>query len=97
MGTDEVVLKAPLNQTTFGWAPDGRYRLTAAAVDGRAGAFTVGTVTALFQTRARQPAVVPYDVSSDGQRFLIVEDAGDQQAVAPITLLTNWPALLRKP
>ncbi len=36
-----------------------------------------------------------YDVSRDGQRFLH-SVAAEQAAATPITLVTNWPALLRK-
>ena len=35
-----------------------------------------------------------YDVSPDGQRFL-VNTLADEDAAAPITLVVNWPALLR--
>ena len=39
--------------------------------------------------------VRPYDVSSDGQKFLIwraIDDSGD----APITVVLNWWAALKK-
>jgi hypothetical protein len=35
-----------------------------------------------------------YDVTPDGQRFLINRIV--EQAVQPITLVVNWPALLKK-
>ncbi len=34
---------------------------------------------------------IPYDVSADGQRFLV--QAPPQQA-APLTVIVNWPALV---
>jgi len=36
-----------------------------------------------------------YDVSSDGQRFL-VNTLAEETASAPITLVVNWTALLKK-
>jgi Tol biopolymer transport system component/predicted Ser/Thr protein kinase len=36
----------------------------------------------------------PYDVAPDGQRFL-VRAAPQQQAAQPLTLIVNWPALLK--
>jgi hypothetical protein len=35
-----------------------------------------------------------YDIAPDGQRFLIPGPA--QQAPEPLTLIVNWPALLKK-
>lgn len=36
-----------------------------------------------------------YDVSADGQRFL-VNTVVDEGTSGPITLVVNWPALLKK-
>jgi hypothetical protein len=36
-----------------------------------------------------------YDVSPDGRRFL-VNTLVEEAAPAPITLVVNWPALLKK-
>ena len=36
-----------------------------------------------------------YDVSPDGQRFLVNVRVGPR--IAPITVMVNWPALLKKP
>jgi Tol biopolymer transport system component len=82
------------------WAVDGRemfymtpdYTLMSASVSVSGGVIHVGTPRVLFATRAKR-LFFPYDVSADGQRFLInamPEDAG----AAPLTLLVNWPALL---
>jgi eukaryotic-like serine/threonine-protein kinase len=38
--------------------------------------------------------VAPYDVAPDGQRFLI--PGTPQKAAQPLTLIVNWPALLKK-
>ncbi len=52
---------------------------------------TTGTPHALFQTRAR--GFWPSDVSKDGETFL-VNTLVEEAALAPLTLISNWPALL---
>jgi hypothetical protein len=87
------------------WRSDGReifylapdQKLMAAAVSGAGSAFEVGAVKPLFEAPALR---IPnqgsmYDVSLDGQRFL-VNTLAEQAAAAPITLVVNWPALLKK-
>jgi hypothetical protein len=37
----------------------------------------------------------PYDTASDGQRFL-VRAVPQQQASQPLTVIVNWPALLKQ-
>lgn len=37
-----------------------------------------------------------YDVSPDGQRFLIATAAGDTPEISPIHLILNWPELLKR-
>jgi eukaryotic-like serine/threonine-protein kinase len=84
------------------WRRDGREifylspdsRLMSASVDGRASAFEVGMVQPLFDTRARTTRRYMYDVSPDGQRFLINTDA--ETALQPVTLVVNWTAALKK-
>jgi Tol biopolymer transport system component len=76
----------------FYLAPDNK--LMAAAVDGKAGTFEVGVVKPLFQTRVTGSRY-EYDVSADGQRFLI-NTAPVQAASAPITVVLNWTAGLKK-
>ncbi|MBI3048539.1 MAG: hypothetical protein HYY76_09555 [Acidobacteria bacterium] len=66
----------------------------ATAVSGQGSALEVGAVRPLFETRAGTPRL-PYDVSPDGQRFL-VNTLPEEAAPAPITIVVNWPALLRK-
>jgi len=68
--------------------------LVSAAVNGAGSAFEVGAVQPLFATRAGGPGSV-YDVSPDGQRFL-VNTLMEETAAEPITLVVNWPALLKK-
>jgi hypothetical protein len=38
-----------------------------------------------------------YDVSPDGQRFLVNVVDKAQPAALPITVVVNWPALLKRP
>ena len=85
------------------WRRDGREiyylapnnRLMAAPVSGEGSAFQVGVVQSLFEARPR-PGVLarPYDVSADGQRLLV--NTLVQEASAPITLVVNWTAALKK-
>jgi Tol biopolymer transport system component len=75
-------------------------RLMAAAVNGGASAFEVGDVRPLFDTRRASPTLFGgpawmYDISPDGQRFL-VNTLAEEAASVPITLVVNWPALLKK-
>jgi hypothetical protein len=67
----------------------------AAAVNGKGSSFEVGAVTPLFQTTAFLGARWPYDVSADGQRFLI-NTLPEQVGSAPITVVVNWMAGMRK-
>jgi eukaryotic-like serine/threonine-protein kinase len=57
-------------------------------------AFRVGTAQALFPTRPRAIGGV-YDVSSDGQKFLVAK-LTSEEASQPIALVLNWTAELRK-
>jgi hypothetical protein len=81
----------------FYFGPDNT--LMAAATNGEGTAFRVGAVRGLFATRTNiaTPTNPPsfYNVSPDGQRFL-VNTLAEEAAPAPITLVVNWPALLKK-
>jgi hypothetical protein len=78
----------------FYLAPDNK--LMAVVVNGQGSGFEVGALRPLFDTRApRINLRSAYDVSPDGQRFL-VNTLADGTASAPITLVVNWPALLKK-
>jgi eukaryotic-like serine/threonine-protein kinase len=61
--------------------------------------FEAGTPVALFQTRAREPISAEefftYDVTSDGQRFLINSDAGEK-TFTPVEIVLNWTGGLKK-
>ncbi|MDO8795816.1 MAG: protein kinase [Vicinamibacterales bacterium] len=91
------------------WRRDGKElfylsadnKLMAATVNGQGSAFEVGAVHALFEVHRRLAGYLGYgagsnyDVSPDGQRFL-VNAAVSGQTTAPITLIVNWTAALKK-
>lgn len=61
--------------------------------------FAAGAPVALFQTHRRQPIssqdVFSYDVTRDGQKF-IVSTKVDEGKAAPLTVLLNWSSGLEK-
>ncbi|MGA7928008.1 MAG: protein kinase [Candidatus Sulfotelmatobacter sp.] len=61
--------------------------------------FVAGSPQALFQTRAREPVsseeFFTYDVSADGQRFLINSDLPEKNP-PPVDIVLNWTAELKK-
>jgi serine/threonine protein kinase len=63
------------------------------------GNFEAGSPVALFQTHRRQPVssqdVFSYDVSGDGQRFLIITKL-DEANAAPPSIHLNWASELEK-
>jgi hypothetical protein len=71
-----------------------------ATVDGRGAGFVVGEIKPLFQTRIRAVGFSGYnadnyDVTADGQRFLIAQTDNEPTEV-PITFVVNWTAALRQ-
>jgi hypothetical protein len=98
-----------LVSTGGGWFPqwrrDGREifyvsplddKIMAAEVKANGSSFEVGAVHALFEIRPYFGLYTAnlFDVTPDGQRFIVAYDA--QQSNAALTLVTNWPALLKK-
>ena len=88
------------------WRQDGKelFYLSAEgkmmAVAVTAGAsFAAGSPVALFQTHRRQPVssldVFSYDVSGDGQKFLI-DTKVDEATAAPLSVLLNWASEIEK-
>ena len=61
--------------------------------------FAAGSPAALFQTHRRQPMssqdAFSYDVSADGQKFLVATNIEEPRA-APISLLLNWESGVEK-
>ena len=77
-------------------APDDK--LMAAAVSRKGSTFEIGAIKPLFEMRSPiQGSTVEwsYDVTADGQRFLI-NTAPEQAASTPITVVLNWTAGLKK-
>jgi Tol biopolymer transport system component len=56
--------------------------------------FTLGAAKALFETRPMRGGTA-YDVTGDGQRFL-VNTLVQAQSSVPLTLVVNWPAAVKK-
>jgi Tol biopolymer transport system component len=54
-----------------------------------------GLPVALFETRTRNQAGWRYDVTPDGQRFLVITKVQEQEAL-PMTIVVNWKAALKK-
>jgi len=77
----------------FYLAPDNK--LMTVSVNGKGANFDVGAIKPLFETRIVLGGRYQYAVSEDGQRFLI-NTAPEQQAAAPITVVLNWTAGLKK-
>ena len=86
------------------WRRDGQelfylsseLKMMAAQITATAGDFRVGSVRTLFTVSSL--GTVPgdlYDVSTDGQKFIIVQDI-EHTSTLPLTLVTNWTAALRK-
>ena len=89
------------------WRADGRELFylrpdrTLMAVDVKAGAgFEAGLPVALFPTRTQTVAIgssrAHYAAAEDGQRFLI-NSIVDRANLAPIQVVLNWSAALKKP
>ena len=69
--------------------------MTAAQVNAKGSAFEIGAVRPLFEVRPFPVRGYLYDVSGDGQRFL-VNTLVQQTTSSPITLVVNWTADLRR-
>ena len=86
------------------WRADGK-EIFYLALDGKMMAVSVESVSAslklgapkpLFQTRLELDSFSrQYDVSADGLRFLLAQPL-EEGASVPITVIVNWPALLKK-
>lgn len=69
--------------------------LMAAEISLRGSDLMVGKVAPLFQVNVQLGPDWPYDVTADGKKF-VVANQRPGQASQPLTLVTNWPALLKK-
>ena len=61
----------------------------------RAGSLEAGAPHPLFELRANSTPGTQYDVTADGQRF-IVSVPVQAEGASPLTLVLNWPALLQR-
>jgi Tol biopolymer transport system component len=84
------------------WTTDGKQLIygwggSTFAVDVRANgnAFEAGTPQLLFKA-ATAPQDLAWDMTGDGKRFLLAAPVGVPTVESPITVVMNWPALLKK-
>ena len=87
------------------WRHDGRElfflsldnKLMSAEISEQGTSLVVGNVAPLFQANPVFSAHGhwPYDVSADGKKFVVAAQSV-QKTTEPLTLVTNWPALLKK-
>lgn len=90
---------AAVDATNLVWRADGRellYQtrqgaLMSIAVDWSSGTPRTGAPRKLFDA----PNVTGFDATADGQRFLVVENTGNNTS-APLVLVQNWEKLLAK-
>jgi Tol biopolymer transport system component len=88
------------------WRPDGKEilyvspspntQLMAATVSAEGETFTVGVVTSLFRVRLPNTGGSFYQVGPDGNRLLFNLAPEGPAAPAPITVVLNWTAALKK-
>jgi eukaryotic-like serine/threonine-protein kinase len=86
------------------WPRDGReilylssdQKLMSVAVSGSGRTFQAGATTSLFTMNVQPGAGTPFDVTADGQRFIV--NAKIPSRLPPsLNVVVNWPALLPKP
>jgi hypothetical protein len=86
------------------WRADGREifylaadgKMMSVSVDSGPASLKLGAPKPLFQTRLEFDSLgKPYDVSADGKRFLLAQPL-EESALVPITVIVNWPTLLKK-
>ena len=103
-GSGPPVRVSPAGGGVPAWRADGRelFYLTpagdlAAVSVTTAGGFDAAVPQLLFRGVTRQPYasnVTPYDVSPDGQRFLVYTE---NRTAPPLTVLSPWQRLLQRP
>ena len=102
-GARRQVSRAGINPTSVRWRSDGKEifcvgldgNLMVAEVTARGNTIDVGAVRPLFRFIGGSSGYTRYDVSSDGQHFLVAVPP-EQKSSQPVTLITNWPAALKK-
>jgi Tol biopolymer transport system component len=68
--------------------------LSVAAVSGKVNGFRVTSTQRLFTASMVAGRGFPYDVSNDGQRFLVI--ASSNATKTPLTLVVDWPSELNR-
>jgi Tol biopolymer transport system component len=76
----------------FYLSPDNRIMAAEVKTDGSS--FAIGAVKPLFETRVYRTTFGGFDVSADGQRFIICYEPGHPNVA--ITLVENWDSELKK-
>jgi Tol biopolymer transport system component len=84
------------------WGPDGRElfyvsldnKLMSVSLKVEAGSLEPSTPRELFPLPTVDTGRPPYDIAPDGRHFLVRATPG--QAGQPLTVIVNWPALLKK-
>jgi hypothetical protein len=74
--------------------PTEMFKLMAVSLKLNADSVEPSAPRELFPLPADDIGITPYEVAPDGQRFLV--RATPQQAAQPLTVIVNWPALLKK-
>ena len=85
------------------WGPGGRelyyvspdFKLMAVSLKLGTESVELSAPRVLFTLPAVDTGFSPYAAAPDGQRFL-VRATPQQQAAEPLTVIVNWPALLKK-
>ena len=84
------------------WRADGRelfyispdYKLMAASLKETVDSIEPAAPRELFAISAPGTFMSPYEVSSDGQRFLVL--SAREETTQSVSVIVNWPALLKK-
>jgi dipeptidyl aminopeptidase/acylaminoacyl peptidase len=71
-------------------------KMMAAGVHASAAGMQTDTPHELFPVSFPAAVLSPHDISADGQRFLVLEAAAGGPTVAPLTVVLNWQAGLKK-
>ena len=85
------------------WRRDGRElfyfsldnKIISAQISEQGASLVIGKVVSLFQTNPVPSSTWPYDVTADGSKFVVATQAASKTKQS-LTLVTNWPALLKK-
>jgi eukaryotic-like serine/threonine-protein kinase len=84
------------------WGPDGRHlfyvspdnKMMSATLKPGEDSLEASTPRELFPMPGVDNGQFPYEVTQDGKRFLVL--ATPRKSVQPLTVIVNWPALLKK-